>query len=394
MNKMMNWLAAESEPPFLSLSQNSSFQSDRQTFPLASGLPGLPLPDPMAKTVTMKTVAAHAGVTQATVSMCLANNPHIPLATRTRIREIAEKLGYRPNPYVSALMSLRRRGRSSTARPVLALVNGLERKDGWRTAAGSTVEQMLDGAIERAAQRGYRAQEFWLHQDGMSAERFGSILHHRGIQGVLLGPLPAGAPPPALAWDNFSAVRLGVPLASLTITSVCNDHFFSSLQVARECHRRGYRRAGLVILRAHQERFHARWDGGLRVARDLLPKFTPVKTLLLESWDDLSPVAAWLKREKPDVVISPSADTLIRHFEGLGVAIPDELGIASLACHEMGDPCSGIWQNGRLIGATAVDNIISMIEANERGLPQQTRVVMVEGVWNDGKTLRPAASSA
>jgi DNA-binding LacI/PurR family transcriptional regulator len=343
----------------------------------------------MAKSVTMKTVAAHAGVTQATVSMCLANNPHIPLATRTRIREVAEKLGYRPNPYVSALMSLRRRGKSSTARPVLALVNGLDRKDGWRTAAGPTVEQMLDGAIERAAQRGYRAQEFWLHQDGMSAERFSSILHHRGIQGVLLGPLPAGAPPPALTWENFSAVRLGVPLASLTITSVCNDHFFSSLQVARECHRRGYRRPGLVILRSHQERFNARWDGGLLVARDLLPKLKPAKTLLLESWSDLAPVADWLRREEPDVIISPSADTLITHVQQqLKLRIPEDIGIASLACHELGEACSGIWQNGRLIGATAVDNIISMIEANERGLGQQTRVVMVEGVWNDGKTLR------
>ena len=342
----------------------------------------------MAKTVTMKTVAAHAGVTQATVSMCLSNNPHIPLTTRTRIRAIADKLGYRPNPYVSALMSLRRRGKSTNSKPVLALVNGLETKDGWRSIAAPTVKQMLEGAIERAALRGYRAQEFWLHQDGMSAERFSSILHNRGIQGLLLGPLAAGAPPPDLAWENFSSVRLGVPLPSLAITSVCNDHFFSSLQVARECHRRGYRRPGLIILRMHQERFHARWDGGLAVARDLLPKLKAVKTLLLEDWKDLSPVAGWLAREKPDVVISPSADLIGAHLQQLGLRTPEDLGLASLACPNLGDACSGIWQNGRLIGATAVDNIISMVEHNERGLPEQTRVVMVEGVWNNGRTLR------
>ena len=39
--------------------------------------------------VTMKVIAAQAGVTQATVSMCLANNPRIPPPTRERIRAIA-----------------------------------------------------------------------------------------------------------------------------------------------------------------------------------------------------------------------------------------------------------------------------------------------------------------
>jgi len=179
----------------------------------------------MSKPVTMKTIAAQAGVTQATVSMCLANNPRIPVATRNRIRALAERLGYRPNPYVSALMRVRRRGRASNDRPVLALVNGLDREDGWRKTISLTVRQMREGAIAQAAQRGYKAEEFWLHRDGMSAERFSGMLHHRGIQGLLLGPLIVGAPPPALHWENFSAVRLGVPLPSLTITEVLRERF-------------------------------------------------------------------------------------------------------------------------------------------------------------------------
>src|SRR6185295_13939113 len=124
----------------------------------------------MARPVTMKTIAAQAGVTQATVSMCLANNPRIPAVTRTRVRAIAERLGYRPNPYISALMRVRRQGRTSNDRPVLALVNGLESEDGWKKTISLTVRQMRDGAMERAAVRGYRAEEFWLHRDGMSAE--------------------------------------------------------------------------------------------------------------------------------------------------------------------------------------------------------------------------------
>jgi DNA-binding LacI/PurR family transcriptional regulator len=340
--------------------------------------------------VTMKTIAAAAGVTQATVSMCLANNPRIPPETRSRIRAVADRLGYRPNPYVSALMRIRRQGRAHQEKPVVALVNGLESAAAWRETAPTTVRQMREGAVERAALRGYRAQEFWLHQEGMSAERFSGMLHARGISGLLLGPLAFGAAPPALKWEHFSAVRLGVPLPALTITTVCNDHFFSALQAVRECHRLGYRRPGLVILRSHRERFLGRWDGGLLVGRHLLPGLRPVSSLLLDGWDDLTPVAAWLKRARPDVVVSPSADVLQPHFRHLGRRIPRDLGLASLACPRPNDPCSGIWQNGALIGATAMDMLIAMLERNERGLPEQAHTFMVEGIWNPGKTLRPA----
>lgn len=338
----------------------------------------------MSKVVTMKMIAAQAGVTQATVSMCLANNPRISAETRARIRALADRLGYRPNPYVSALMRARRLGRARQDRPVIALVNGLEQAAAWRDSAAPTVRQMREGAIERAALRGYRTQEFWLHQDGMSAERFSGMLHARGIRGLLLGPLSAGAPTPALRWDLFAAVRLGVPLPDLTLTTVCNDHFFSSVQVMRECHARGYRRAGLVMLRAHRERFHGRWDGGLQAAQHLFPGLRVLRPLLLEDWAGLGGLADWLRRERPEVVVTPAADRLRPALERIGGT---GLGVASLACATLGDACSGIFQNGRLIGATGIDAVISQLERNEAGLPAQAQTIMIEGRWNEGVTL-------
>jgi len=35
-----------------------------------------------------------------------------------------------------------------------------------------------------------------------------------------------------------------------------------------------------------------------------------------------------------------------------------------------------------------MDTLISMLERNERGLPPQAHTVMVEGIWNPGRTLR------
>jgi hypothetical protein len=33
-----------------------------------------------------------------------------------------------------------------------------------------------------------------------------------------------------------------------------------------------------------------------------------------------------------------------------------------------------------------------MLERNERGLPAQAQTVMIEGIWNTGKTLRSAVA--
>jgi len=347
----------------------------------------------MSNGITMKSIAAQAGVTQATVSMSMANNPRIPVATRERIQAIARRLGYHPNPYVSTLMRIRRQGKPLKDKPALALVCGLRSADGWRNHPAPTIRQMREGAFERATMRGYRAQEFWLHRDGMSAERFSEMLHARGIQGLLLSPLSDGETPPALRWEYFAAVSLSVPQPALTITTVCNDHYFSSLQAVRECHRRGYRRPGLLLRQSHQHRFQGRWQAGYLIAGQMLPDVQLTEPFYADDLSDPSAVIRWVKREKPDVLIAPSSDVLPNLPEVLrrhGWRIPEDLGFAVLACPEIGSPFSGVYQNGKMIGALAIDTLTSLVERHERGLPEQATTLMVEGQWNEGTSLRPA----
>ncbi len=342
----------------------------------------------MSNGVTMKSIAAQAGVTQATVSMSLANNPRIPPATRERIQAIAKKLGYQPNPYVSTLMRIRRAGKPLKDKPALALVCAQRTADGWRNNSSATIRQMREGALERATMRGYRAQEFWLHRDGMSNERFSEMLHARGVHGLLLSPLAEGDPPPALRWEYFASVSLSVPLPSLTVTTVCNDHYFSSLQAVRECHRRGYRRPGLLLRKIHQNRFQGRWEAGVLVAGQMLPDLTLSAPLYVDDFKSAAPILRWLRKEKPDVIISPAGPLLNDILVRAGWKIPRDIGTVWLACPTLRDPLSGIWQIGRMIGALAVDTLVSQAERHERGLPEQATTLMVEGQWNEGLTLR------
>jgi DNA-binding LacI/PurR family transcriptional regulator len=215
------------------------------------------------------------------------------------------------------------------------------------------------------------------------------MLDARGIQGLLISPLAEGDPTPRLAWNQFAAVCLSVPLPSLSITTVCNDHYFSSLEVMRECHRRGYARPRLVLRRAHQLRFQGRWEAGYLVGGAMLPGLKLAKPLYVDDWDDVPRILGWLKREKPDVIITPAADALAGTLAAAGWRVPDDVGLALLACPEPGSASSGVYQNGRMIGALAIDTLISQVERHERGLPEQATTLMVEGQWNEGRTLRP-----
>jgi len=338
----------------------------------------------------MKQIAAQAGVSQATVSLSLANHPRIPFETRDRIHALARKAGYQPNPYVAALMRSRRRGKPLPDRPVLAVVSAYPKADGWRNSASHTLRETLAGALAQAQIRGYEGQEVWLHKDGMSNDRFSEVLRARGIQGLLLGPLPAGVPLPRLAWNEFSVVRVGVPLSTLPLRSVCHDNFSAGMTAIQECLRAGYRRPGLLLLRHHNANLQHRWESGFLAGSADLPASRRIAPAIWDEWPDAAELKEWINARRPDVVITADHESVTRLLVAAGFRVPADLGLVSLSSPEAGGPISGICQNGRLVGASAADMLIDLVERHERGMPPHSTSLMVEGRWNPGQTLRLA----
>ena len=80
--------------------------------------------------VRMREIAREVGVDASTVSRALRGDPRIGVGLSEKIRGAAERLGYRPNPLVSALMANRRRGKTADA-AVVALVPCFGGED-WR----------------------------------------------------------------------------------------------------------------------------------------------------------------------------------------------------------------------------------------------------------------------
>jgi LacI family transcriptional regulator len=68
--------------------------------------------------------------------------------------------------------------------------------------------------------------------------------------------------------------------------------------------------------------------------------------------------------------------------------VPEDVGVAqsSVACNET--HVSGINENGFLIGRTAMDFLVGMLQRGERGAPETPIRILVEGAWREGGTVR------
>lgn len=341
----------------------------------------------MATSVTMRDIARHAGVSIATVSKSLGNKKDISPATKRRVLAACKKLSYKPNPLVSALMRTRRRPSLPTGRLTLAFVTAFPTADGWRRHPAPIFRQMCAGATARATERNYNLEHFWLYRDGMSNRRFSDMLEARGIQGILLAPVPDTRTHIELNWESFSVVVLGLTPTTNQFHRVTTDYYQSMFLAIEECARRGYRRPGLAARIETIRRLEFRWEAAYFMAQEWLglPPFP--RPLFVEEWSKEA-VESWLDREKPDVVIGPVHGRLEEIIRDSGKKVPDDIGLVGLMVPKPKDRLSGILQDGEIIGAVAVDQLIGLIERNDTGVPTHPVTHTMLGHWNPGGTLK------
>lgn len=326
----------------------------------------------------MKDVALAAGVARSTVSMALRHDRSIPEATRRRIFAVAEKLGYRTNPLVSALMASLHARRASQRHTVLAYVTTDPEFAPWRSYR--MFIEMHEGARHRATELGYRLEEFALRAPGMTPRRYVQMLQARGILGLLIAPLPHRERAIELDCTDFAVMGIDMSVASPPIERVSNDHFQSALLAVAECRALGYRRIGLIVSRELSERLENRWLAAFQFAQRELPPAQRVAPLQPERTGDiLAAIPPWFARERPDVVIMSELDPH-GHYP-----LPARVGLVSLSLEEpsLGE-VAGIFQDNRRMGAIAIEHLVARLERCEFGTGDRGRLNLVAGKWFAG----------
>ena len=336
----------------------------------------------------MQQIADEAGVSRMSVSLAMRNSPKISPATAARIRAIAERLGYRPNPLVSALMTQLRHSKEVRKPSTIAYVTAYPTADGWRRT-GPFVE-FFEGARARAGALGYDLEEWWLRKPGLTEARLSDILYTRNIHGVLIAPLPLSGGEVNLDWQKFAGASIGYSLTAPLIHRASNDQYGTITTALRELTRLGYRRIGLAISEESDLRVKHYWSAGVLVYQQSIPFVERVPSLLTTG-PFSKEFAGWFERYRPEVVLG-LAQQCARVMSDLGVSAPGDAGFVHLALSKEDTGLAGMNQNSELVGAAAVDLIDAQLRRNERGVPKFPKSQLIPSYWVPGSSVREIAA--
>ena len=114
----------------------------------------------------------------------------------------------------------------------------------------------------------------------------------------------------------------------------------------------------------------------------LLPQEERIPILPLENVNERD-IAAWLRRHKPEVVIS--SGRVFNVLQGMGLAIPGDLFFANIDLSER--QAAGMDHQYQLVGREAVNLVITQFMLNLTGVPAFPKVVLVDSHRRDGFTL-------
>ncbi|GAB5560060.1 MAG: hypothetical protein SynsKO_17070 [Synoicihabitans sp.] len=339
----------------------------------------------------MARIADEAGVSKNTVSLALRGDRQVTEATRSRIEEIADRLGYQRNPLMSHLMAVLRQQSPVTYRCNLALVNAHRDQQAFTTH--HTIPSYVEGCNRRADDRGYRFDEFWLHDPALTGPRLDRILRTRGIRGLIINGLFHDQHLPDTfreIWDRYPAVVTGVRTTDPALPFACVDHHEAVFDAMENVRRLGYRRPGLVLWDRIDRLVDGRFSSAFRLAQsgaeadEVIPPFS-------QTDDDIPRLAAfrqWMETYQPDVILTlhPPVQNWL---EEMGLKAPDDIGLVALELHRDCANWAGMNQHNDIAGEAAVDLVATLMQTNEFGSTVAPRATLIGATWVDGSTVRP-----
>jgi DNA-binding LacI/PurR family transcriptional regulator len=293
-------------------------------------------------------------------------------------------MGYHPDPLIQRLSAHLAEARRSAFVGCIGYVTADRAQGAWQHIPAYRTAFMA--GVERARQLGYRLEEFWLGTPGMTGAKLSRIMEHRGIQGVILAPVPRDAAVPALDWKRFSAVAMGYSLARLKVHRAVNHQLNTGIEAIKQAVGLGYKRISLCVEHDQNKRVNCAWEQALLFHQSRIPASRRIKPHLPDALSEDN-LLAWVKLEKPDCLLvhDHSICGLLRRA---GYRVPEDIGVVLLDhCGDFHGDFAGMDQQHAQIGMACVELVVAQIFRNERGLPEHSRTVMTDSVWIPGKTV-------
>lgn len=337
------------------------------------------------QTPTQRDLARAAGVTVGTVSLALRNHPRIPEKTRLRIQKLAAEKDYHYDAVTSKLAAHLGRKRSKKELLPLGWVHGYAEPHPWRV--NPHLKHFWESASERARQLGYRLDEFWLNEPGMTPARMEKILVTRGIEGIIISVWPNRPISLKMPISRFAVVSTNFSIWKPQLHTVYPDLLYNTMLALRQLKRLGYRRIGLALPGGSSFRGAHECESGYEyyAANKLIPQRIPP---YVATHYDSAPFIKWFKEHQPDVVIGALSTIDSVWLPQAGVRVPKDVGFVDTNWLPEHTPRAGIDARVDAQAVALVEVLISKILRHELGAIEHPRITLIEGRWVDGPTVR------
>ena len=334
---------------------------------------------------SIRQIAARAGYSKSTVSLVMQASSRIPEATRNHVLAVARELDYHANPVFAQMMRSVRKAKPLRTKATIGILHGFAEA---RPAQSIPYHaEWMEGARERAMQLGFATDELWMHAPRMSAQRLSRVILARGINAVLIAPLPPECPRVDLDWSHFAAVTAGYSLIAPRLSRAVPNYQQGVLVCLRQLAARGYRRIGMLI--------GPSVDPAARF--NLLAPFTWYQQELRAAWRvPLFATASgsrrafdrWRSRHRPEAVIVATREPFIDWLRDGSIRVPENLGVVCTSGTFGAPDYCCIDHQPRRIGAAAVDLLVGQVHRGDFGLSANPKTVFTDVAWSEGQSLR------
>lgn len=343
---------------------------------------------------TIRQIASACGCSPAAASYALRDNPKVSPEVRAKVQRIARKMGWKPNPLVSAYMAHFRSVRPPGYKATLGFLVSNPASD--RISDQPMYRQRhYEGARRRALALGYQLERVWLHQPHLTSRRLNAVLESRNIPGLLA---PAKFEPAELFdgidWTRFASVVMGFSASRSRLHRLAADTCAGFVMMLERGRALGYRRIAVVAseeygIIVNHGIFYAACYLRDRWLREGAPCEILMHHFAAPAASERPVIAEWLGQQRPDLVLGEEiAWTTICE---LGWRIPQDVAFMSVDWSPEFPLIGGLNQHHELHGALAVDIVVGQINRNQRGLPEVPGASLVPCGWEDGLSVPPKA---
>ncbi|MEX2381360.1 MAG: hypothetical protein WD490_03170, partial [Opitutales bacterium] len=235
------------------------------------------------------------------------------------------------------------------------------------------------------ADLGYRLDPFAVPPEEAGQHSLDLNLRARGIRGLLVESDGRDISKIRLDWKQYAVVGHGLPSSESVFHNVLAGSFQCAYQATDHVLVRGYRRPGLLL----QRRWHLQFLGGYEARVKADGAVADLAPLLFDGEADWEKngsrqLRAWLKKTRPDVVISPFSDIPMRALNHLGSSVPGDIAYCGLDVQS--GSVSGMIQDREACYALMVDMLHGMLTRNDLGIPARAICAQLNSSWNEGDT--------